>query len=127
MNVRIKKILISVGLLLVIGFLCIIFINPIQINLNLFSYSKEKSVIVGRTKSLQITPKEAINIVAKKYGFEKYLLECKGIDKKTGFYIINLSPGNSKGAAGRTFYVNPSTSEIKDPFEEFIKDIKEKN
>lgn len=126
MKIKIRETSIFIGLILVIGFLCIIFMNPVKTKFVLFSDSIEKSTIETKTNSFKITPEEAIEIIANKYGFEKTLLEYGGIDKETGFYIINLSPGESKGAAGRTFYVNPSSGEIKDPFEEFIKSIREK-
>ncbi|NLY74439.1 MAG: hypothetical protein GX075_03970 [Firmicutes bacterium] len=124
MKIQIKKVSISIGL--IIGFLCIIFVSPVKTKLILFSDSGEKSVMESKTNLFKISPEEAINIIAKKYDYEKFLLEYGGIDKETGFYIINLSPGESKGAAGRTFYVNPFTGEIKDPFEELIKGIREK-
>ena len=96
-KMRIKKSLILVGLIIIIGLLCMYFINMSQ-----------------KEKSHSITPVEAIVMVAKKYDLEKASLEYKGIDEKTNFYIINLSPGNSSGAAGRTFYLDPMTSEIKE-------------
>ncbi len=127
MKIQIKEISISIGLIIVIGFLCIIFMNSVKTNWVLFSDSIKKSAVETKTNSFKITPEEAIEIIAKKYDFEKSsLLEYGGIDKETGFYIINLSPGESKGAAGRTFYVNPYSGEVKDPFEEFIKSIREK-
>ena len=96
-KMRTKKNLILVGSIIIIGVLCIFFIN-----------------MVKRTKGHGISPADAIVVVAKQYTLEKSLLEYKGIDEKTNFYIINLSPGNSKGAAGRTFYVDPITSKVKE-------------
>jgi outer membrane lipoprotein-sorting protein len=61
-----------------------------------------------------VSPASAILTISKKYDIDKSLLEYGGIDEGTNLYIINLSPGESKGAAGRTFYVDPMTGDVKE-------------
>ena len=92
-----KKIVILIILTIMAIVLCVFFIN-----------------IVKKPKGGNISPTNAILIISKKYDLDKSLLECGGIDERTNLYIINLSPGESKGAAGRTFYVDPITGEIKE-------------
>jgi len=68
----------------------------------------------SESRSMQkISSDEAINIVVNKKGLRKEDLEYSGIDEGTGDYMVTLSPKQSKGATGRTFFINPLTGEIK--------------
>ena len=65
-------------------------------------------------KGNNISPTRAIVVVSERYNIDNSLLEYGGLDERTKLYIINLSPGESKGAAGRTFYVDPATGDVKE-------------
>lgn len=56
---------------------------------------------------------------------DKGLLKYEGIDRKTGFYIINLSPEDKPefidGVRKDTVYIDPNTSQIWNPYQEMLK------
>ena len=92
-----KKTVILILLAIIVIVLCVFFIN-----------------IVKKTKDTNVKPENAVLIISEKYNIDKSLLEYGGTDERTNLYIINLSPGESKGAAGRTFYVDPITGDVKE-------------
>ncbi len=92
-----KKLVVLIISAIVVIVLCAFFINTLR-----------------NPSSGNINPSKAILIVSERYDLDKSLLEYGGLDESTKLYIINLSPGESKGAAGRTFYVDPITGEIKE-------------
>ncbi len=92
-----KKIVILIILAIIAIALSILFIN-----------------IAKKPKGSNISPANALLTISKKHNIDKSLLEYGGIDERTNLYIINLFPGESKGAAGRTFYVDPITGEVKE-------------
>jgi len=96
-KMKTKKTVVLIILIVAAIMLCIFFINTIN-----------------KSKNNNITPSKAIIVISEKYNLDKSLLEYAGIDERTNLYIINLSPGESKGAAGRTFYVDPITSNVKE-------------
>ena len=100
--------MIGIVLLAVLGWLYVKYLNP---DFKIGDFSK-------------ISPEKAVEMIAQKYHFEKSLVKFGGIDPKTGYLEINLSPGKSKSPAGRTFYVNPMNGKIIDPFVEPLKKLK---
>ena len=92
-----KKIVILTILIIIVIVLCVFFIN-----------------MVKKPNGSNISPTNAILIISKKYDLDKSLLEYGGIDERTNLYIINLSAGESRGATGRTFYVDPTTGDVKE-------------
>ena len=92
-----KKLVILIILIIVAIALCVFFINMFR-----------------TPKGNNISPSKAIVVVSERYDLDKSLLEYGGLDERTNLYIINLFPGESKGAAGRTFYVDPTTGDVKE-------------
>ncbi|MBN1115402.1 MAG: hypothetical protein JXA66_08680 [Oligoflexia bacterium] len=107
----IKFLTVSEGLIIIA-----VIILSLLIGYSIHKPKSQNANITGKDKITyaKISPEQAINKVSDKYDLDKSMLEYKGTSEDNGFYIINLSPGESQGAAGRTFYVNPSTGETKD-------------